>query len=153
MNRIMRFIVALALIALGIRPLAAEVGFELSALQVVTETGRHDFTVELAVTDRQLSQGLMNRRSLAADRGMLFDFGADQPVSMWMRNTLISLDMVFIDRRGRVVGIAERTEPMSTRIIASPGPVRAVLELNAGTARRLALKVGDTVVHPMFEQP
>lgn len=132
------------------RAWGAEVAFETSSLELHTESGRHVFTVELAVTDRQLSQGLMNRAALPAGSGMLFDFGADQAVSMWMRNTLISLDMIFIDRDGAIVGIAERTTPMSTRIIQSPGPVRAVLELNAGTVERLGVRSGDRVLHPIF---
>lgn len=128
----------------------AEVAFEKSSLELETASGRHVFTVELAVTDRQLSQGLMNRTALPAGAGMLFDFGADQAVSMWMRNTLISLDMLFIDRNGAIVGIEERTTPMSTSIIQSPGPVRAVLELNAGTAEHLGVHPGDRVLHPIF---
>jgi uncharacterized protein len=81
---------------------------------------------------------------------MLFDFGEDQPVSMWMRNTLIPLDMVFVEASGRIAGVAPDAVPLSERVIPSPGPVRAVLELNAGTARRLGIRRGDTVLHPLF---
>lgn len=129
---------------------AGEVTFETSRLDLVTASGTHAFTVELAVTDAQLSQGLMHRPAMSEQAGMLFDFGEDQMVSMWMRNTLISLDMFFIDRQGAIVGIAERTTPLSTRMINSPGPVRAVLELNAGTAKRLGVRPGDRIHHPMF---
>lgn len=111
---------------------------------------RHPLTVEFASTPQQLQQGLMFRRSMAVDSGMLFDFGHDQPVSMWMKNTLIPLDMLFLDRAGRVVGIAERAVPETTTVISSPGPVRAVLEVNGGTTARLGLKVGDRVEHQMF---
>jgi hypothetical protein len=84
------------------------------------------------------------------DRGMLFDFKREEPVSMWMKNTYLPLDMVFIDRTGRVVNVAENAEPLSERIIPSGAPAFAVLELNAGTARRIGLKVGDRLRHSMF---
>lgn len=129
------------------------VSFERSTLEVIGPSGRrHGFAVEVAQSARQLSQGLMYRKSLAKDAGMLFDFGAVQPIAMWMKNTLIPLDMVFIAADGRVTGVAERTVPMSTTVISSPGPVRAVLELNGGTAARLDIKAGDRVVHPIFAQ-
>ena len=92
----------------------------------------------------------MFRDAMAPDHGMLFDFEEDQPVAMWMRNTRIPLDMVFIDRAGRVAGVAPDAVPYSEAVIPSPGPVRAVLELNAGTARRLGIGPGDLVRHPMF---
>ncbi len=92
----------------------------------------------------------MFRRSLPADGGMLFDFGRDQPVSMWMKNTLIPLDMLFIDRRGVIVNLHQRAVPHSLVPISSAGRVRAVLELNGGTVGRLKIKPGDRVLHPMF---
>jgi uncharacterized membrane protein (UPF0127 family) len=118
---------------------------------VVTLRGRFRFSVEMAVTPAQRQQGLQGRRRMPADAGMLFDFGGDQPVSMWMLNTVIPLDMVFLDRNGRVVKIVERTEPFSLETISSDGPVRGVLELNAGSAARIGLKPGSRVLHPMFE--
>ncbi|MBI2240555.1 MAG: DUF192 domain-containing protein [Magnetospirillum gryphiswaldense] len=129
----------------------AQVGFPKSALQVEGGDGvRHPFTVEVATDSDQLAQGLMYRKRMAADAGMLFDFGAPRPVSMWMKNTLIPLDMLFIAADGKVVGIAQRTVPHSQTLIESPGPVKGVLELNGGTVARLGLKVGDRVVHPLF---
>jgi uncharacterized membrane protein (UPF0127 family) len=95
----------------------------------------------------------MHRPSMAADVGMLFDFKADAPVAMWMRNTLIPLDMLFITRDGRIANIAERTVPYSETSIPSKGPVRAVLEVNGGTAARLKIRPGDRVDHPMFAKP
>jgi len=92
----------------------------------------------------------MFRQEMADDAGMLFDFGVDAEASMWMQNTFISLDMVFIEADGTVHRIARNTTPFSTDIVSSKGPVRAVLELNAGTARKLGLKSGDTVRHEMF---
>jgi uncharacterized membrane protein (UPF0127 family) len=92
----------------------------------------------------------MFRRSLDADAGMLFDYGTTQSVSFWMKNTLIPLDMVFIYANGRVAGVHQRAVPHSEQPIPSPAPVRAVLELNGGTAARLDIKPGDLVVHPIF---
>lgn len=120
-------------------------------LEIVTASGRHTFKAELALTSEQQSQGLMYRRELAADAGMLFDYGADRPgIAMWMKNTFIPLDMLFIKANGEILNIAERTVPQSLATIAAAGPARAVLELNGGTASRLKIRPGDKVVHPMF---
>jgi uncharacterized protein len=122
-------------------------------LTIVTAAGaRHPFTVEVARTPDQQAQGLMFRRSLAPDRGMLFDFGDVRPRAMWMQNTYVSLDMLFIRADGTVARIAENTEPLSTREIPSGEPVLAVLEVVAGTAARLGLKPGDRVEHPIFRR-
>ena len=129
--------------------LAQEVTLE--PLEIATTTGPHNFSVEVMRTDEQRARGLMHRRFMAQDRGMLFDFKREEPVSMWMKNTYLSLDMVFIDKSGKVVNIAENTEPLSERIIPSAGPVLAVLELNAGTARRIGLKPGDRLRHSLFK--
>ncbi|MFD2251197.1 hypothetical protein FHS82_000349 [Pseudochelatococcus lubricantis] len=114
-------------------------------LTIVTASGRHSFVVEVARSQEEQALGLMGRRYLPADRGMIFDYTDAQPVAMWMENTFISLDMLFVDAQGRIVRIAERTEPLSRRIIPSGGPVRAVIELNAGTAARIGAAVGDSV--------
>lgn len=125
--------------------------FPISKLSIATADGRTlSFDVEVAQDDRQRMTGLMHRRRMAADAGMLFDFKEDQPVGMWMKNTYIPLDMLFIAADGRVVGIAQRTVPHSLETIMSPGKVRGVLELNGGTAERLGIKVGDRVRHPIF---
>jgi uncharacterized protein len=124
--------------------------FPRSELEVVTDKGRYKFKVELATTPEQMMQGLMFRRSLDPDAGMLFDYGTTQPVSFWMKNTLIPLDMVFILASGRIAGVHQRAVPLSEQAIPSPAPVRAVLELNGGTASRLGIKPGDLVVHPIF---
>ena len=123
---------------------------EMGTLEIVSRSGVHVFSVELAVTDEERSRGLMFRRELPEGKGMLFDFKRDQDVSMWMENTYVSLDMIFIRGDGRIARIAENTEPMSRRIISSGGPVRAVLEVVAGTSRKLGLAPGDRVAHPMF---
>ena len=120
-------------------------------LTVVGASGSHRFVVELVDDPRSRARGLMFRRSLPADGGMLFDFGHDQPVSMWMKNTLIPLDMLFIDRRGVIVNLHQRSVPHSLVPIASAGRVRAVLELNGGTVQRLDIKPGDRIAHPLFD--
>jgi uncharacterized protein len=104
----------------------------------------------MAVNDAERAKGLMYRKELPEGRGMLFDFQREQEVSFWMQNTYISLDMLFIRGDGRILRIAENTEPLSTRIISSGGPVRAVLEVIGGTARKLGLAPGDRVAHPIF---
>ncbi len=126
------------------------VDFATSQLTIETRRGAFAFEVELAITPAERQQGLMYRKTLAADRGMLFDFGKASPVSMWMRNTYLSLDMVFIRDSGEVARIAAATEPMSETIIPSGEPVRAVLELPAGTSQRLDLQPGDRIRHPIF---
>ncbi len=119
-------------------------------LSIETSSGSHGFDVEVMRTNAELERGLMFRRKLASDSGMLFDFKSPQNVSMWMKNTYLPLDMVFIGRDGRVVSVKEDAEPLSERIISSGGPVVGVLEVNAGTAKRIGVKVGDLVRHPMF---
>lgn len=125
--------------------------FETAELFIESGGQRHRFAIEMADSDERRALGLMYRTSLPADAGMLFDFKVDQPVAMWMRNTRIPLDMLFIARDGRIVNIAERTVPFSETSIPSKGPVRAVLELNGGTSARLGIKPGDRVSHPMFK--
>jgi uncharacterized membrane protein (UPF0127 family) len=114
--------------------------------------GEHRFEVELALSPEQRSQGLMFRRSLAADAGMLFVYPSTGRVSMWMKNTLIPLDMLFIADDGTVEKIVERTVPLSLATISSDGPVRAVLEINGGSASRLGLRAGDRVLYRAFEK-
>ncbi len=114
---------------------------------VVSETGRHLINAEIADTPETRATGLMFRRSLDADAGMLFVYDTPQNITMWMRNTYISLDMIFADVRGRIIRIARNTEPFSTDIIAAGGLAKVVLEVPAGTARRLKLKPGDRLEH------
>lgn len=123
---------------------------DLQSLEIFSKNGKHFFGVEMATNDAERAQGLMHRRELPDGTGMLFDFGRDQEVSMWMQNTYVSLDMIFIRADGRIHRIAEKTEPLSTRIVSSGGPVRGVLEVVGGTARKLGIAPGDRVVHPMF---
>ena len=124
--------------------------FPTSELTIISATGSHRFKVELAETPAQMTQGLMFRTSLAPDAGMLFDYKEPTVATMWMRNTLIPLDMLFVDTQGRIVNIHERAVPQSDDVIGSAEPVRAVIELNGGTAARLGIEPGDRVVHPIF---
>lgn len=120
-------------------------------LEIVTRAGAHRvFHVELAVTPQQRETGLMYRQTLAPDAGMLFDFRSDQMVDMWMANTYVSLDMLFISRDGTIVKIAADTIPLSRAIIPSGSPVRAVLEIKGGEAARQGIAAGDKVLHPTF---
>ena len=134
-------------------PLAAAPSARAAAddLSIVTASGPHHFTVDVMRTRDELERGLMFRRELPADRGMLFDFGAPQRVNMWMKNTYLPLDMVFIAPDGRVVSVKRNAEPLSEDIIPSGGDVLGVLEVNAGTAARIGVKPGDRVVDPMFK--
>lgn len=126
--------------------------FEQDRLVVETAEGaRHEISIELAISPQQKQQGLMFRRDLAADAGMLFVYRRVRVVSMWMRNTYIPLDMLFIADDGEIVRIVERTVPLSLKTISSGQPVLGVLELNGGAAARLGLRRGDRVLYRAFE--
>ena len=119
-------------------------------LEIVTKSGVQVFSVEIATTEQEKETGLMYRKELADGKGMLFDFSPEQQVSMWMKNTYISLDMIFIRADGRILRIAENTEPLSTKIIPSGGLAKGVLEVIAGTAQKYGIKPGDRVAHALF---
>ena len=138
------FVLALILVVSAVRPAVAD------RLVLDTGTGQHVLSVEVAADPKSRERGLMFRRELAPDAGMLFQFQQNQPVLMWMKNTYIPLDILFISADGRVVNIARGTTPFSLKTIGSDGPVRAVLELNAGTADRLGVAPGARVHHPFF---
>jgi uncharacterized membrane protein (UPF0127 family) len=142
--------VLLLLMALATWPSAAQSGAE--KLTITTKSGVFSFLVEVMRTEAERETGLMFRRYLPADRGMLFDFKVEEPVMMWMKNTYLPLDMIFLSRSGVVKTVAENAEPMSETIIPSGGNVFAVLEVNAGTAARIGIKAGDRVVHPIFDK-
>lgn len=120
--------------------------FDSQPLSIVSAKGEtHRFTVELALTPAQLEFGLMYRDRMPADHGMLFDFGTSRPVMMWMKNTKLSLDMLFLDKTGVITHIQENAVPYSEAIINSGGPIAYVIELNGGIVRKLGLAVGDKV--------
>ena len=124
----------------------------LETLAIVSGDKRHAFQVEVMRTAEQRAKGLMHRRYMPADRGMLFDFVRVEPVAMWMENTFIPLDMLFIRADGTIARIAENTEPLSQRTIPSGEPVLSVLEINGGVSRTLGLKPGDRVEHSLFKR-
>ncbi|MGH8262581.1 MAG: DUF192 domain-containing protein [Steroidobacteraceae bacterium] len=121
--------------------------FPTTRVTIVSASGPHNINAWLADTPEHRARGLMFVRNLPAQTGMLFVYAPEQEhyVSMWMKNTYIPLDMAFIDRSGRIVNIAENTKPLTLDVIGSVVPVVAVLELPAGTARRLQLRRGDQV--------
>jgi uncharacterized membrane protein (UPF0127 family) len=124
---------------------------DMNTLEIVSKTsGVHVFQVELAVNDAERAQGLMYRKELPEGRGMLFDFQREQEVAFWMKNTYIPLDMIFIRANGQILRIAENTTPLSEQTVPSGGPVRGVLEVIGGTARKLGIAPGDRVAHPFF---
>jgi uncharacterized protein len=129
---------------------SSEITFKKSSLVVVTASREIKFEVELALNDAERSRGLMYREKLGPYDGMLFDFYQDAPVSFWMKNTLIPLDMVFIASDGTIKHVHANAVPLSTEAVPSQFPVRAVLEINGGSARLLGIKPGDKVKHPIF---
>ena len=158
-KRFPRFAALFLLIGLttvGAMPAAAQQSlqsFETDRLSIETSDGRRlDFEVELALTTAERAQGLMFRREMPEMAGMLFVYDKEWEISMWMKNTVIPLDMLFIKGDGRIVAIAERTIPFSLETISSGQPVAGVLELNGGTAARLGIRRGDRVLHSAFTQ-
>jgi uncharacterized protein len=126
-------------------------GFGESQLAIATPDARmHRFHIWVAQTPRQRAQGLMWIDDLPDDDGMLFVYGTPQSISMWMKNTVMPLDMLFIDEHGRIERVVENTTPYSLDTITSEGDVIAVLELHAGTAARLGIRSGALVLHPFF---
>jgi uncharacterized membrane protein (UPF0127 family) len=134
----------LALLAAPLPAFAAGGG----TLVLKTATGDHSFNIEVMVTDEERALGLMFRRSLPEKDGMLFLYDPPQPATMWMKNTFIPLDMVFISSEARVHRIEQNAEPFSTTLIPSDGDVVGVLELNAGEVGKIGLKRGDKVIYP-----
>jgi hypothetical protein len=134
-------------------PLKAQQELPREPLAIETAAGKRLFEVEVARTDRQQAIGLMWRTEMAADHGMLFDMGTPRHINMWMKNTPLSLDMLFIARDGTVVSIASHTTPFSTDRITSGEPASAVLELLGGSAERLGIAPGDVVRHFLFGSP
>jgi uncharacterized membrane protein (UPF0127 family) len=149
------FLVAPALVGVTTPAALAQTGpqprLPTEKLVIVTRDGaRHEFNVEMALSPDQQTVGLMFRPEVKPDEGMLFDWGTPRESAMWMRNTISALDMVFIANDGRIHRIAERTVPLSLATVESRGPVRATLELAAGTAERLNLRAGDRVLQRIF---
>jgi uncharacterized membrane protein (UPF0127 family) len=138
--------VLVALVVIARAPFAATTG----TLEIASKSGVHSFEVEVVATDEERAKGLMFRKELPEGQGMLFDFKIEQPVAFWMKNTVIPLDMIFIRADGRILRIAENTEPLSERLVPSGGPVLGVLEVIGGTAKKLGIAAGDRVSYPIF---
>ena len=148
MRRLLFFLSVLSFLVL---PFAGPAGAQqLQQLEIMSKNGKHVFGVEMAVTPEEQARGLMFRRELPDRQGMLFDFHREQPTSFWMKNTYVPLDMIFIRADGRILRIAENTVPLSETLVPSGGPVLAVLEVVAGTAKKLGIAAGDRVAHPIF---
>ena len=129
-----------------------QTGLAEEPLVIVTETGeRHDFTVEMAITPREQAVGMMYRRNIPRDHGMLFPFAEPKIATFWMKNTLASLDLLFIDTNGIITDIHRRAVPHSLDPIPSSVPVIAVLELAGGEADRRDIRAGDQVEHRLFQ--
>jgi len=151
--RLRLFTATLLLTALATQPLGAfeELDrFPISTLTIHTRHSTEWFTVWIADTPERSEQGLMYQHWLPPDHGMLFPQDSPRVPHMWMKNTLIPLDMLFIDAQGKVVYIRERTTPQSIDLISSPMPVKAVLELAGGECAALGIKVGDQVRQRLF---
>ena len=119
-------------------------------LEIDTASGPHLFNVEVVRTPADRERGLMDRRTMPLDRGMLFDFQTEQPVIFWMKDTYIALDMIFVAQNGRVVGIKHDAKPMDETLIPSGAPTLGVIELNGGVTNTIGLKIGDVVKNPLF---
>jgi len=136
-------------LAPALRDMAMAMSVE--SMEIATRTGVVVLEVEVAETDAERTTGLMYRKSLPDHHGMLFDFKVDQPIYMWMKNTYIPLDMLFIRSDGTISRIAAMTTPLSTETISSGEPVRAVVEIAGGSARKLGIAPGDKVAHRIFQ--
>jgi uncharacterized membrane protein (UPF0127 family) len=126
-------------------PLGTQTSGPREELTVETKAGSREFQVEIADDERERALGLMFRRSMGEEEGMLFDFGREEPATFWMRNTYISLDMLFIKSDGTIESIAKQTTPLSDKGVPSKGPVRYVLEINGGTSDELGIHPGDKI--------
>jgi uncharacterized protein len=146
-------VVVVCFMWLALQPAAFAEDAQISKLEPVTVAGANSatmFTAEIADTETLRERGLMFRHILPTDNAMLFDFGKPRPVAMWMKNTNISLDMLFIRADGTIAAIAENTVPQSLDIVSVQEPVRGVLEVVAGTVKKLGLHTNDKVFHRIF---
>ena len=150
-GRLMMSLAAVTAVLVTLAPSPARAA-SIQPLEIVTKSGVQVFSVEMATTEEEKTTGLMYRKELPDGKGMLFDFSPEQQISMWMKNTYIPLDMIFIRADGRILRIAENTEPLSTKIISSGGLAKGVLEVIAGTAQKYGIQPGDRVAHPLFNK-
>ena len=130
---------------------AEDIAYENSEIWIESTAGRHHFVVEIANTYTQRQRGLMFRRELPKNTGMLFDFGKETRLAMWMKNTFIPLDMLFVNKHGTIHRIVENTIPLSLKTIPAGAPTMVVIEFNAGVTRRSGIRPGDRVIHKIFD--
>jgi uncharacterized protein len=145
-----RFFIFVVLVCAA-NAVAAQEAARIEPLSIVTDNSATLFAAEVADNDDLRGRGLMFRHVLPADQAMLFDFEKPRPAAMWMKNTYISLDMLFVRADGTIAAIAENTEPLSTQTISVEEPVLGVVELAAGTVKRLGIKRNDKVYHQVFK--
>ena len=129
---------------------AEDITYDSSEIWIESAAGRHRFVVEVAETYDQRQRGLMFRRELARDTGMLFHFGEESRLAMWMKNTFIPLDMLFVNKHGIIHRVVENTTPLSLKTIPGGAPTLVVVELNAGVTHQLGITVGDRLIHDIF---
>ena len=139
-----------SLVLMGTPTALSDITFPQSEIIIISKSAEHRFTVEVATTMAQRQLGLMHRQTMELDMGMMFDFGQEQMVAMWMKNTLLSLDMLFIDKTGRIFQIEQNTVPLSLEVIAGKQPAASVIELNGGVTEQLEIMEGDQVIHDIF---
>ena len=138
------------LLALDASKVLSEVSFPQSEIVIISRSGDHKFIVDIATTPSQRQLGLMFRQHMRPNHGMLFNFGEAKLISMWMKNTLISLDMLFVDSDGTILQIEQKTTPLSLDKISGTLPAMSVIELNAGVTAKLGIFEGDQVIHDIF---
>ncbi len=143
-------LILILVLAVWLAPHTEEIHFPVTSLTIVTHSGKVSYAVELAITEPQQELGLMHRKAVPDQHGMFFDFGTPHPITMWMKDTLIPLDMLFIDNRGIITKIVANAPPESTDLISSDEDVRAVLELAGGEAKRQHIAKGDKVLYSAF---
>lgn len=146
------FIMMALLLSGGVRADQSQKGLPEENLRIFSSLVTHEFSVEVASTDRQRAFGLMFQEQLSPEQGMLFVFEAEGELSFWMKNTPLPLDIIFIDSAGIIVNIAADTVPYSLSTLSSEGDAQYVLEINAGLAQKLDIRVGDQVVSPSIEK-
>jgi len=147
-----RFTLILAILLFAFGAASAEAPLKVEPLDIVTQGGIRHFQVEVANTEASREKGLMFRKSLAGDRGMLFDFFKPQTMSFWMKNTVIPLDLLFIGADGRIISITHNAVPLSEALIPSGGPALGVLEIRGGRADEIGVAPGDLVRQRMFRR-
>ena len=151
-DRLVLGLVALLPMFAGNAAPSADEGFPRSALEIRSASGRQWFNIRIADTEPRRELGLMFVSRLPSDEGMLFPQEQPQVMAMWMKNTLIPLDMLFIDTHGRIVCLLENTKPESLEILSCDKPVKAVLEIGGGEAQRRGIHLGDLVLHALFHK-